>query len=675
MVGAGAIFFRLFWAQVVVADRLQEIARRQNFTYVSIEPRRGTIYDREGRPLTTDLADYVKLGIDPRHVIRQEDLIKDLVKETGRSPKYFRDKLTRKAVFVELARKVSPEAADRLDSKGWNLTRQPDTRRFYPLHSFGANLIGFTDVDNRGIAGIELACEPILAGKAGSRMVQLDAKGKIHLSEGLPYERAIDGIDVALTIDLPIQTLVEEELIPAVTESHASSASALVIDPKTAQVLALAVYPTYDLNDPDGSPLENQKARPICDINEPGSTMKLVAAAMLLDNNTVKPTSMVDVSAGQIVVANRVIRDASNHGIIPFQDVVAFSSNVGIIKLTQPVTQVDLYRMIQRFGFLRETGIEIGGEASGMLAKPENWNGLTKANVVIGQGVGVTMLQMAMAYASIANGGVLMRPSLILGRYATDGSLIEEPAMEVGRVVSAKTAKTLTEAFVQVVEKGTAQRAKIEGIKIAGKTGTAQKTKPNGGYFQDRFVASFVGYFPAEDPQYVVMVQLDDPRGEMHQGGQVAAPIFKLIAERIIGLKPELRNIGRKTNKREAQDLVLVPDLRNQSAEKAAAALRKLGLVLKANGDEGTVRDQFPAYGARVPKGEQVELTFGTTGSKDGKVLVPILTGLSVRDAIHKATASGLLFHIKGNGKIVSQSPPSGASVKIGDVLTLIAEG
>ncbi len=576
-----------------------------------------------------------------------------------------------------LERKVSLQSADKLDNKGWSLVRQPDTKRYYPHHQIASQLIGFTDIDQNGLSGIELSCDPLLRGEAGWRVVQLDVRGRSHLDGSLPSKPPIDGIDVALTIDLAMQTIAGEELAATFKESKAESASALILDVRTGEILAMATIPGYDPNEPDESPQERQKVRMVNDMYEPGSTFKLVGSALLLEKGWVKPTSRVDVSAGRITVANHVINDAHNHGVIDFREVVSLSSNVGMIKLTQDIAPQDLYDMVARFGFLSKTDIEIEGEASGILSKPKNWNGLTKANLVIGQGIAVTGLQMAMAYGAVANDGVLMQPTLLKGRYAVDRTLVEEPPLEVRRVISSATAHTLTSFFVDVVEKGTAQRAKIEGVKVAGKTGTAQKIKPDGGYYKDRFVSSFIGYFPAENPKYLIEVVLDDPRGDNHQGGQIAAPAFKKIAERIIGLNPQLRKGGRKLgNASNSADYVVVPEVRNGSLESALKILDKKGLSFGKHGTGELVIDQSPVSGVKAKKGDIVELILGPSKRNRGsQVVVPYLTGLSLREALRKGSEAGLIVQIKGSGRVVRQAPASGSRAVVGDVLTLIAEG
>jgi len=642
-----------------------------------IEPHRGTIFDRNGRPLTTDLGDYVTLCVNPARVLKRAELAKDLARETGRNSSYYLARLNKDAQFVILDRKVSLLSADRLDRKGWSLIRQPDIKRFYPHHQIAGQILGFADIDQNGLSGIELSCDPVLRGEAGWRVVQLDVRGRSHLDGSLPSKSASDGMNIALTIDLAIQTIVEEELVTAHKETSSESASAIVVDVRTGEILAIASVPGYDPNEPRESPQVNQKVRAVTDMFEPGSTFKLIGSALLLERGWASPTTRVDVSEGKVRVANHVINDSHKHGIISFREVVSLSSNVGMVKLTQNIAPQDLYDMVVRFGFLARTDIELEGEAVGILPKPKNWNGLTKANLVIGQGVAVSELQMAMAYAAIANEGILMQPTLVRGRYAADGTLVEEPPLAVRRVVSKETAHTLTSFLVDVVEEGTAQRAKIEGVRIAGKTGTAQKIKPEGGYYQDRFASSFIGYFPAENPEILVAVLLDDPRGLMHQGGQVAAPAFRLITERILGLNPLLRGTVRVKSKSSPNpEYVTMPDLRNKSVEGAVAQAKKSGFIPGRHGTGELVIDQSPKPGTKTKVGEVVDLTLGPAQrASANQIVVPFLTGLSLREALRKGSAAGMSVEIKGSGRVVRQAPASGTRARIGDTLTLIAEG
>jgi len=673
--GAVAVFIRLVMLQIVMSRDLTKTAEGQYYTRMEIEPRRGAIFDRNGRPLTTDLGDYVTLGVNPKRVIKPVDLARDISRLTGRPAEYYLKRLKRDSEYVVLDRKVPPAVADKLEIKGWQLLRQHETRRTYPQHELAAQLIGFTDIDSKGISGVELACEPLLKGEKGWRTLQLDVRGKPHIDGSLPAKTPVDGVDVALTIDFAIQSIVEEELLPAISEEHAETASALVLDPRNGELLAISTVPGYDPNVPEKAPQERQKIRPVVDLFEPGSTFKAFGAAYLLEKGIAKPATRVDCSDGYVKIYNKKISDSKKHGVMTFEDVVAYSSNVGMIKLTQDISPDNLYKAIRLFGFAEKTGIELQGEVSGILPKVKQWSGLTQPNLVIGQGIGVTMLQMAMAYGAIANDGVLMTPTVIKGRYASDGTLIEEPPMEVRRVISKQTARTLTGFLTKVVEKGTATRAKIEGIAVAGKTGTAQKINTeHGGYYKDRFVSSFVGYFPAEEPRYLVMVLLDEPKGDLHQGGQVAAPIFKRISERIIGLNPELRTVGKKGKKSVANSLVALPDLRNRPSDKAIASLKKLGFEVRTHGEGAVVCDQLPSPGVKGNKGDTVELTLGPAPRRGGgQIVVPYLTGLSLREAIAKASKLGLNVQFKGSGRVVQQLPNSGARAAQGDVLTLLA--
>lgn len=662
--------------QVVMSGDLKKKADDMHYTRMTMEPHRGTIFDRQGRPLTTDLGDYVALGVDPKRVLRPNDLAADLARIVGKTPQYYLARFRPDKDYIVLARKVPPELADKLEQRGWQLNRQPETERVYPHHELAAQVLGFCNVDNQGISGIELACEPLLKGEPGWRMVQRDVNGVKHLDDNLASKAAVDGKDIALTLDLATQSVVEEELRAALKESDAQSVSGLVVDPRTGEILAIASLPSFDPNQPEKAATEAQKVRPLTDVFEPGSVFKVFGASYLLEKGLARPSTRVDCSAGAIQVHNKLIRDSHNHGILSFADVVAYSSNVGMIKLTGNISPDDLYNEVKDFGFLAKTGVELKGEVSGLLPKPANWSGTTQANLVIGQGIAVSMLQVAMAYSALANDGRLMQPHLIKGHYASEGTLVEVPPQEVRQVVSKSTARTITSFMTDVVEKGTATRAKIEGMTIAGKTGTAQKINPDTkGYYDDRFFSSFVGYFPAEDPRFLVMVTLDDPKGAMHQGGQVAAPVFQKIAQRVIGLNPELWQRGRRAKGvQKAVDYVAVPDIRFRSPDQAGATLEKLGFQIRAHGEGDVVCDQSPAPGARGAKGDFVELTLGPAPRRGGgQIVVPYLSGLSLREAVAKVSKLGFNVRLSGSGRVVQQLPVSGARAAVGDMITIVA--
>lgn len=673
---AAGVFLRLVQVQVFKARELRRRAENQYRTRVALQPSRGIIYDRTGHPLTENLGDWLSIGTNPLHVTNPAGLARDLARVTGKPAAYFRDKLQRQNRYVVLARQVSPEQAGRLRQMGWNFHTRPEIRRVYPQGTLAGQVIGFTDIDNRGISGLELSLDQVLHGREGWQVFQLDVEGRQHLDDDLPSVPQVDGSDVITTLDIALQSVLEEELQPALEYYHGDRAGGLIIDPTTGEILAMASAPPFDPNRADAQPTQRQKNLPVTDLFEPGSAFKPVAASLLLEKGLARPDTRVHCNNGSIRVFNRVIRDAHPYGELDFRDVVVFSSNIGMIKLSQKLRPGELYRRINDLGFLGRTGIELTGESVGSMPPPGKWSGLTKPNVVIGQGISVTMLQLAMCYAAIANDGVLMQPTLVRAIRDEDGRLHRQNPLARRRVMTKAVADTLTGFLKDVVRRGTGRRAAVEGLDIAGKTGTSQLVnEATRAYYEDRFAATFVGFFPADEPRYLVAITVIDPQGEggEHQGGNVAAPLFANIARRILGLHPELRGESARRFP-DLRDTVRVPNLTFGEIQEASAAAAQAGLSLKVHGTGEVVYDQNPPAGSSAFRGGQVHVTVGPRRQAKGATLItPVLTGLSLRDAIRKATEHGLSVRVSGSGRVIEQTPSSGARVTVGDLCLLKA--
>ncbi len=636
------------------------------------------IYDRNGRPLTDNSSDYYSISANPYSVSDPERLAGDLSRLTGTSANTFINRMKCGGHCVVLARKITPEQAEKLESLGWNLLLDSETHRRYPHKTIAGQLIGFTDIDNRGISGIELTYDKLLKGKPGWRVVQLDVEGKQHLDKGYPNQSQVDGGDLVLTIDLSLQAILEQELKPALKQFKGRSATGLILDPINGEVLAAASLPSFDPNSPDRFSTSRQKNLTITEMYEPGSTFKLVPATLLLEDYHVEPDRVVDCGVGYITLYGRTIHDSRGFGELTFRNVLVKSSNVGMIKLTQNVKHRDLCRKIKEFGFLEKTGIELPGEAGGSLPELNEWSGLTLSNVVIGQGIAVNMLQLAMAYCTVANGGWLMKPTLVRELRYPDGVVERIGSEQVHRVMTSETAATLREILTDVVEHGTGRRAKIEDMSIAGKTGTAQLVNlEQGGYFKDRFFASFVGFFPVATPRYLILISVVDPQGPNgeHSGGNVCAPIFKRIAQRILGFRPELWTLNSAREDNLTLEQRVVPDLYSKTLSEVNKVLNSVGLKAVRHGS-GVVYDQVPAPGMLAMKGDRVHVTLGPkVRSPSAMVVMPVLTGLSLRDAVKKATESGLMVKINGTGRVIAQKPNSGARITVGETCSLQAAG
>jgi cell division protein FtsI (penicillin-binding protein 3) len=520
-----ATFVRAAWIQGVRASSLGRLARVQHRETVALPASRGTIYDRTGVQLAIG-EQATTVYADPKQVANPRAVALAAGRALGVDPAPLVPRLSdRRLSFVYVARKADPEKAAVLEKRGIRgLGFYPEERRSYPQGTVGAQVLGYAGVDNDGLAGLELGLDRTLVGHPGSQTFVKDPAGQAIdvVRETAPRE----GRDLYLTLDHTVQANAEQVLRDTVARWHARSASAIVLDPRTGALLAMAVEPGYDANLFPRAPAEWQKNRAVVDTYEPGSTFKLVTVAAALSESLVSPSTAFTLPYS-IQVADRVVHDAEERGTerMTVAQILARSSNVGAITLAKLLGPDRLGSWISRFGFGRKTGIDFPGESRGLVLPPDEWSGSTIGNVPIGQGIAVTGVQMAAAYAAIANGGVWVRPHLV-DRVA--GSARVRPARR--RVVSRPIAAQLATMLKGVVaEGGTGTNAEISGYQVAGKTGTAQKADPRHGYSTGRYVASFVGFVPASRPRLVVLVTVDEPKGAIF-GGVVAAPAFQQIA-------------------------------------------------------------------------------------------------------------------------------------------------
>jgi cell division protein FtsI (penicillin-binding protein 3) len=520
-----AAFLRIGWLQAVKAHALDKLATSQQRVEMTLPAHRGTIYDRLGVELAIGER-AVTVYANPKE-IREPNLVaqaaaQDLGVDADELLPLLSD---RSRGFVYVQRQADPEQAAALERRGIvGLGFYDEERRQYPQRGVAAEVVGYAGVDNRGLAGLELRLERVLRGQNGTKTIVKDPFGRTL--EVLDSEPRRDGRDVWLTIDHTIQGQVERVLGATRERWAAKAASAVVMDPRNGDVLALAVEPGFDANRFPKVPRENQRNRAITDTYEPGSTFKIVTVSGALESGIVSPTTSFTLPYS-LQVADRVIHDAVERGTqaMTVAQILSQSSNVGIITLAFQLQQTRLSEWIESFGFGRRTGIDFPGETEGIVLPPDRWSGSTIGNVPIGQGIAVTPLQMASAYSVIANGGTWIQPHLV---DRIEGG--KAPAPKRRRVISKETARDVRHMLRDVVEEGSGTAAQVPGYRIAGKTGTAAKPDESGGYSDYRYVASFVGFVPAAKPRLVILVTVDEPRGAIW-GGTVAAPAFAEIAK------------------------------------------------------------------------------------------------------------------------------------------------
>jgi cell division protein FtsI/penicillin-binding protein 2 len=518
-------FLRAFWLQGVRGDALGARAASQHREVVTIPAGRGTILDRTGVQLAIG-EDAVTVYANPRQVPRPRAEAETIARALGVASESVYPLLAdRSRGFVYIARKIDPPRAAALQRLALpGLGFYHEERRSYPQGTVASQVLGYAGVDNTGLAGLELSLDKQLSGTPGRQTIVKDPSGRvIDVTRSTPERR---GKDVVLTLDHTIQADAEAVLRETVAKWHARAATAVVFDPRTGGVLAMAGVPGFDANRFSETSRVIQRVRAVTDTYEPGSTYKLVTVAAALSDHLVTPSSTFTLPYG-IHVADRVVHDAEERGTetMSVAQILSRSSNVGAITLAELLGKDRLSRWIGRFGFGRTTGIDFPGESPGIVLPPDKWSGSTIGNVPIGQGIAVTPIQMASAYAAIANGGVWTRPHL-LDRIVGE----PRPRLERRRIVSPGITAELNTMLRLVVTEGTGTLAAVPGYVVAGKTGTAQKPDPNGGYSTTKYVASFVGFVPATRPRLVVLVAVDEPKGVIW-GGSVAAPAFAEIAK------------------------------------------------------------------------------------------------------------------------------------------------
>jgi len=530
------LFFRCAWLQVVQPERYREFAESQHRLEVPLTARRGAIYDRMGRPLAVSVPAQ-SVYANARRISAKAEVAQRLSRVLGADARALRKKLEQDKGFVWMARQVDPATASSaltMEREGVGVLEE--SKRLYPQSELASHLIGFVNIDHRGLEGMELRFNGILNGAAGWRSTLRDARGSQLVGPWTTQVSPKNGYDLVLTIDSVVQQVAEEALEWGVSKYHAKGGSVIVMDPATGSILAMANWPTYDPNLPARAKLEHRRNRAVTDLFEPGSTFKIVAASALLEEGRVSVDERIFCEEGNFqTVGRHILHDHHPHGSLSFAEVIQMSSNIGTSKASQRLTPDELYGYIRAFGFGRRTGIGLPGEIRGIVSPPARWSKLSPFIMPIGQEIAVTPVQLAVMTSVIANGGARIRPRIIERIQTADGRLVRSFDREAPvRVIRPETARTMQEILAGVVESGTGQLASVQGLTVAGKTGTAQKLEPNGRYSHSRFVASFVGFGPVPDPRFVVVVNIDEPR-PLYFGGVVAAPIFKRVVERLIG--------------------------------------------------------------------------------------------------------------------------------------------
>ncbi len=530
LLSLGGIAAKLFFLQIQQGDRLTEQATKQYQRRLPAVSRRGTIYDRTGRELAVSLK-VTSVFAQPAAVEDPARTAQVLAPLLGQPAQELQVRLTSDKPFVWLQRQLDPpkaEAVSDLNLKGIGLF--PESRRYYPRQELAAHILGMVGLDDRGLEGVEHQYDDLLGGQPQFIAAQQDAMGRIIFRQEDPgRERPI--FDLSLTIDEVLQYITERELQRAVERSRAKAGTAIVMDPWTGEILALANLPTYDPNTYKKAGADSRRDRAVTDAFEPGSVFKVILLAGALEEGVVHPGDQFFGENGAVQVGGVTIKDHEKYGWLTARDILVHSSNVGAIKIGQKLGKSLYYHYISSFGFGTLTGLDLPGETPGLMRRPRGWSALSLSVLSLGQEISVTPVQIATAFAAVANGGNLVRPHVVRALRSQDGSLQRqgEPVV-IRRVISSETARTLLSMLRGVVEEGTGKEAALGEYTVAGKTGTAQKVDPaTGRYSHRKVVASFVGTVPAEAPRLVILVMIDEPE-TLRWGGSLAAPAFREIA-------------------------------------------------------------------------------------------------------------------------------------------------
>lgn len=524
------LLLRLFYLQVIRHNFYYKIASEQQTVSVEIPPIRGTMFDRSMRVLAVNLNSN-SVFVNARAVKNKKALAKALSGILNIKESYILQRLARDKAFVWIKRKISPqeeEALKKLKLEGVAVIKE--SKRFYPDKSLASHVMGTVDIDNVGLEGLELYYNKYLKGESGWLISTQDAKRKLLESYQYEFIPPKNGFSLVLSIDEVIQNIAERELRKMYEKYNAKGASIVVMDPKTGDVLALANFPNFDLNDPGKRAPDSIRDRAINDFFEPGSVFKIVAASGLLEENLLTLNTKFDCENGEWKVGRRILHDHTPHGTLTFKEVIENSSNIGTVKAAGLLGPARMFKYIEAFGFRERSGIDLPGEVVGINRPLSRWSGTSMYAIPMGQEVTATAIQLACAIAVIADNGYLVKPRIVKQILDEKGQVIKNfPVVVRRKVLSPQTVFKMRKILMGAVKSGTGKKARMEDYTSGGKTGTAQKVEGKT-YSHDRFVGSFIGFAPVDNPVLAVAVCVDEPR-PVYYGGDVAAPVFKNVVD------------------------------------------------------------------------------------------------------------------------------------------------
>jgi cell division protein FtsI (penicillin-binding protein 3) len=623
---------RAFYLQILQHEELVKKAERQHQHIVQLTPVRGAIFDCNGTPMAVSL-DMGSCYAEPRRIRDAEGTAALLAPILGVSKQELTAKLSSDKGFVWVERLLAPETAARI--KGLKLPGigfVTESKRFYPNSEIASHVIGFTGVDPVGLEGIERRYDTLILGNTGYMVTERDALGREIGTKGEIIRNASPGKNLVLTLDKNIQYIVEKELARAVAGSGAKNGMALVMEPATGRVLAMANYPTFNPNATSLSHAANLRNRVVADSFEPGSTFKMFLVAAALEEKVVRQGDVFNCENGKYVCGGKTIHDTHPFARLSVTDILKHSSNIGAAKIGLRLGDERLYRYLRSFGFGERTGIDLPGEASGLMRNNSHWGGVDLATISFGQGVSASAIQLAAAASAIANGGILMKPYLVQQIIDDNGREMQrfEP-QQVRRVISGETAARVTRMLESVTsDGGTGSNAAVDGFRVAGKTGTAQKADPvTHGYSGTKRTASFIGFIPADKPRLTILVVVDEPKTSPY-GGVVAAPAFREIAVKSLAylkvlpttaagesIRPGVTATAQSTEQPDSEPVapesssegLVMPDFRGMSMRRVMQVMEKRKINIRLKGS-GRATEQNPLPGHTIRGGDEVWVTF-----------------------------------------------------------------
>lgn len=667
--------FRLMYLQFYKSNWLTENALDQRVRDIPVEAKRGTIFDRNGRELGVSISTESVYAI-PAEIVDVEGTAARLAAILTLDRDKLAAKLKRRQAFTWVKRKVDREIAKEihmLNLPGIGLTQE--NQRYYPNDNLAAHILGFTGIDSQGLDGVELTFDSYLKGRSGSIVVEYDARGQEIPYASHQFIKPVEGHNIYLTIDIVIQQIIERELEKVMQDTKAQAATIIAIEPSTGEILALANRPDYNPNSFAEFSPKLWRNIAVSNAYEPGSTFKILTTTAALGEKVVSLNERF-FDPGSVEVQGRTIHcwKDGGHGSQTFQEVVENSCNVGFVNVGLRLGVESFYKYFTAFGLGKHTNVDLPGEAKGIIIEQSQVKPINIATMSMGQSIAVTPLQLVTAVAAVANDGQRLRPQIVREVRGKDGEIIRGFTPDIiNQVVDVETAQEVKKVLESVVANGTGKNAYIEGFRIAGKTGTAQKVGA-GGYMPGKYVASFVGFAPADKPQIVMVVIIDEPVG-LYYGGQIAAPVFTGIMNDVLQylkIAPKITEAETSTTK---ETHVIVPSVINLLVAEATQELKKSGLSVRVEEAGERVADQIPKPGSRIPKDSSVLLYTMTPRYGAGEITVPDCTGQSLREAADTLAEVGLRIKPIGVGiKSIRQEPLAGSKALPGSEITMYFE-